>query len=88
MTDIDATATDTTAAPRPGWGAERSRTITWNDPAPTLEISRTMSGLAYLEGLRDGAYPPPPIAQLLGMRNGTSGTIAGGFVIVTSRLTR
>jgi len=74
------TDTDTTAEPRPGWGAERSRTITWNDPAPALEISRTMDGLAYLEGLRDGSYPPPPIAQLLGMR---IESVARGEVVFT-----
>jgi uncharacterized protein (TIGR00369 family) len=58
MTDI---------AARPGWGEERTRTITWNDPAPALDVARTVSGLAYIEGLRDGLYPAPPIAQLMGM---------------------
>jgi uncharacterized protein (TIGR00369 family) len=60
------TDTDTTLA-RPGWGEERSRTITWHDPAPVLDIARTMDGLTYMEGLRDGIYPPPPISQLMGM---------------------
>jgi uncharacterized protein (TIGR00369 family) len=61
------TGTDPTTDARPGWGAERSRTVSWNDPAPVLDIARSMSGLAYMEGMRDGVYPPPPIAQLVGM---------------------
>jgi len=65
-TVADMTA-DTPPDARPGWGAGRSRTVTWNDPAPVLDIARSMDGLAYLEGMRDGVYPPPPIAQLLGM---------------------
>jgi uncharacterized protein (TIGR00369 family) len=61
------TDADTTPDARPGWGEERSRTVTWSDPAPALGIARAMSGLEYLEGMRDGVYPPPPTAQLLGM---------------------
>lgn len=59
--------TDTEMTERPGWGEERSRTITWYDPSPVLDVARTLDGLVYMEGLRDGLYPPPPIAQLLGM---------------------
>jgi uncharacterized protein (TIGR00369 family) len=61
------TDSDTTIDPRPGWGEERSLTVRWNDPGPALGIARGMGGLEYLEGMRDGVYPPPPIAQLLGM---------------------
>src|SRR6187402_933945 len=52
---------------RPGWGAEASLTVTWNDPAPALALLGTMSGLDYLRGIASGELPPPPIAQLLGM---------------------
>lgn len=59
--------TDADTEGRPGWGEERTRTISWHDPVPVLDLARTLDGLAYMEGLRDGVYPPPPIAQLLGM---------------------
>ena len=49
-----------------GWGAERSREITWHDPKPSLAVSASMSGLEYLEAMRDGVLPPPPIIQLVG----------------------
>ena len=52
---------------RPGWGAEGSLTVTWNDPAPALALVRTMTGLDYLRGIATGELPPPPIARLLGM---------------------
>jgi uncharacterized protein (TIGR00369 family) len=52
---------------RPGWGAESSRTVTWNDPRPALALVQTMSGLDYLRGIAAGELPPPPIAMLLGM---------------------
>ncbi|MEO8262974.1 MAG: PaaI family thioesterase [Pseudolysinimonas sp.] len=44
----------------------RSRTITWSDPAPPLQLVRTMSGLEYLTALAAGDIPAPPIAQTLG----------------------
>jgi uncharacterized protein (TIGR00369 family) len=74
------TGTDTSPDARPGWGAERSLTVTWNDPSPVLGVARTMDGLTYMEGLRDGLYPPPPIAQLLGM--GVE-SVAKGEVVFT-----
>jgi uncharacterized protein (TIGR00369 family) len=73
--------TDTgTPLTRPGWGEERTRTITWHDPAPVLDVARTMDGLTYMEGLRDGLYPPPPISQLMGM--GVE-SVARGEVVFT-----
>lgn len=74
------TDADTTTGTRPGWGEERSLTVHWNDPIPVLDVARTMSGLAYLEGMRDGVYPPPPIAQLLGM---AIESVAKGQVVFT-----
>jgi uncharacterized protein (TIGR00369 family) len=52
---------------RPGWGAESSLTVTWNDPKSALALVQTMSGLDYLRGIASGALPPPPIAMLLGL---------------------
>ena len=45
--------------------AERSRTITWDDPKPPLAASRDLDGLAYLRALLAGTYPPPPISRLM-----------------------
>ena len=44
----------------------RERTITWDDPLESFGAAATMSGLEYLEAIRDGIVPPPPIAVLLG----------------------
>lgn len=46
----------------------RSRTITWEDPVAAAARAGGMSGLDYLEAMRDGELPPPPIAVLLDMR--------------------
>jgi uncharacterized protein (TIGR00369 family) len=45
----------------------RTRTVTWNDPAPALRAAQTMSGIAYLKAIQSGELPPPPIAALIGM---------------------
>lgn len=37
-------------------------------PGNALEIVRSMSGLAFLEAIRDGRLPGPPIAHLLSFR--------------------
>lgn len=49
---------------RPGG---RTRTIRWEDPLATADRGRGLSGLEFLEGIRTGAIPPPPIAVLLGL---------------------
>src|SRR5215831_3435615 len=46
----------------------RSRTYTWDDPMPSVEARRRLSGIEYLRGFLDGTFPPPPIAQTTGMR--------------------
>ncbi|MBD3941356.1 PaaI family thioesterase [Microbacterium sp. NEAU-LLC] len=46
--------------------ADRTRTISWDDPAPPLAASRGLDGLSYLRAIVDGDFPPPPIARLLG----------------------
>jgi uncharacterized protein (TIGR00369 family) len=45
----------------------RTRTITWDDPAPALRAARLMSGLEYLRAIQAGELPPPPIASLMDM---------------------
>jgi uncharacterized protein (TIGR00369 family) len=50
-------------APSPA--IERSKTITWSDPKAAARAGLTLSGLAYLEAIRDGVIPPPPAAALL-----------------------
>jgi uncharacterized protein (TIGR00369 family) len=47
--------------------SERTRTTTWQDPAPGLAKAAAMTGLEYIRALRDGQLPPPPIAVTLGI---------------------
>lgn len=44
----------------------RTRTISWEDPVATFAAAAGLSGMEYLEALRDGKLPPPPIAALMG----------------------
>jgi uncharacterized protein (TIGR00369 family) len=50
-----------------GWGAERSRTVTWWDPAVTAAGGAQLSGLEAMRAMGDGTLPPPPIARLMQM---------------------
>jgi uncharacterized protein (TIGR00369 family) len=43
----------------------RTRTITWDDPAVTAQAARQMSGREFQEAMRDGRVPGAPIAHLL-----------------------
>ncbi|GAC1414550.1 MAG: PaaI family thioesterase [Candidatus Velthaea sp.] len=47
---------------------EHSHTFTWYDAAVGMAEARRLSGRAYLEGLRDGTIPEPPMAALMGLR--------------------
>lgn len=47
--------------------AQRTRTITWEDPTPGAKKGRTMSGLEYLRAMQVGEIPPAPIAILMNM---------------------
>jgi uncharacterized protein (TIGR00369 family) len=47
--------------------AERRRTITWEDPTATVQKGKAMSGIEYLRALASGEFPPPPVANLIGM---------------------
>lgn len=46
--------------------AERSRTIRWEDPVPAAARAASLSGLEFLQGIKAGQLPPPPIALLMG----------------------
>jgi uncharacterized protein (TIGR00369 family) len=52
----------------PGWGAERSKEVRWHDPVALSAEAAQLSGLEFLQRIIDGRLPPPPIAELLGMR--------------------
>ena len=45
----------------------RTRSFSWEDPAPSAAAGLATPGLEYLRGIVTGAFPPPPIAQLLGL---------------------
>jgi uncharacterized protein (TIGR00369 family) len=45
---------------------ERTRTVSWEDPAPGADAAREMSGLEYLRAMLRGELPGPPIARLIG----------------------
>jgi uncharacterized protein (TIGR00369 family) len=45
---------------------DRKLIVEWQDPLP--QAARGMSGLEFLQGVRDGKLPPAPIQQLVGMR--------------------
>jgi len=47
------------------WGPARSKRVAWHDPIVTARARGELSGLAFLEAIRDGRFPPPPIAVLL-----------------------
>ncbi len=48
--------------------ATRSRTITWEDPRPTAEAGRQLSGLEFMRAIVAGKLPAPPIAVTMGFR--------------------
>ena len=47
---------------------QRSRTVSWRDPLELAGVGRTLGGLDFLTQIMEGALPPPPIAELFGMR--------------------
>jgi uncharacterized protein (TIGR00369 family) len=42
--------------------------VTWFDPATPAAAAAGLSGLEFMQAIAEGRLPPPPIAQLLGMR--------------------
>jgi uncharacterized protein (TIGR00369 family) len=47
---------------------KRSLSVAWQDPSTSAEAARRMSGIEFLQAIRDGRLPPAPIAELIGMR--------------------
>jgi uncharacterized protein (TIGR00369 family) len=47
---------------------ERTGTYSWSDPLAALEVARTLPGLELLRRIMSGELPPPPIADVLGLR--------------------
>jgi len=45
---------------------DREVTVTWDDPAITASAVGSTSGLEWLQQIRDGLLPPPPVARLMG----------------------
>jgi uncharacterized protein (TIGR00369 family) len=52
-------------AESPSATPKRTLTVTWQDPLAGLPLRRTMSGREYLESIKRGDAPPPPIAMLM-----------------------
>ncbi|GGC46837.1 PaaI family thioesterase [Chelatococcus reniformis] len=50
----------------PALGADRSRVVTWVDPAAGRSATAGLSGLEIMQGIRDRRFPPPPMAALIG----------------------
>ena len=50
------------------WGIPRSKQVTWHDPVAAAAGGAQVSGRQYLQGIIDGRFPPPPIAELMGFR--------------------
>jgi uncharacterized protein (TIGR00369 family) len=44
----------------------RNRTIHWHDPQALAAAGRRLAGRAFLEAIRTGELPPPPVADLVG----------------------
>ena len=44
----------------------RTRTMSWEDPAPGLAAAAGMTGLEYVRAIFEGRLPHPPIAATLG----------------------
>jgi uncharacterized protein (TIGR00369 family) len=43
----------------------RTRSFSWEDPAPTVAAALELPGLQCMQAIVDGTLPPPPIARLL-----------------------
>lgn len=46
----------------------RSLTVSWSDPLQVAQAARSLSGIDFLRGMRDGTIPPAPIQELVGMK--------------------
>lgn len=48
--------------------AERTRLVSWEDPAPVAKAAKTMNGLDFIRAMADRKIPFPPMADLMGLR--------------------
>jgi hypothetical protein len=48
------------------WGAPRSKTITWYEPATLGASAAKLTGREFTQAVSDGRLPPPPMASLVG----------------------
>jgi uncharacterized protein (TIGR00369 family) len=46
--------------------SDRTRTVTWEDPAIVGKAALSMAGAAFLRAIAERQLPPPPIASLMG----------------------
>jgi len=46
----------------------RSLTVSWSDPLQVAQAARSMAGIDFLRGMRDGTIHPAPIQELIGMK--------------------
>jgi uncharacterized protein (TIGR00369 family) len=60
--------------------AQRTRTITWQDPTISAGSVATMSGLDFITAMFEGRVPPPPIIALMNM---TMASVEPGTVTFT-----
>ena len=47
--------------------AERTKLVSWSDPALAAKAGRALSGVDYLDAIRAGDLPAPPAAAILGI---------------------
>jgi uncharacterized protein (TIGR00369 family) len=58
----------------------RTRTVTWLDPALGIDAGTRLSGIDYLRAMSRGEAPPPPLALLMGF---TLDEIEEGHVVMS-----
>jgi uncharacterized protein (TIGR00369 family) len=47
------------------WGSRRSKQVSWHDPVAAARHGAQLSGREFLQGIINGRFPPPPIAELI-----------------------
>jgi len=47
---------------------DRTRTVTWRDPAAGADAAATLTGVEWLRAMARGDAPPPPLALVIGFR--------------------
>lgn len=57
----------------PASAVTQSKTISWHDPSVLAAAGARLAGRDFLEAIRDGSLPPPPIAELFGFELVTVG---------------